>query len=275
MALPDNFSPAEHLQDVIKLTMNREVREWFRDVGADDWEPDLNSERARLRVACTHIEDDTFDMTVGRLQLFYFLMGQAQALQAPTFIDMTDRLYEDFTYKPELVLYFYKNIYLGNGKYENNQGRLSYRLVNETSQSLTPAKNRVRAEKIKNLFASPTRFVWHKGKTKFTYLDLPNGYDFRLLAINEAEARRIIEQVLDIENRSPDWDKLFTHIPEKASTTTTQRKLIYGKQREVPRWRPVVEVVFARATMKIHGIPKPIPLVDCISGIPIVQVAAS
>jgi hypothetical protein len=272
MSIPPEFNETEHFQSVVRRYLNKEIREAFQDLGGDDWQPEVGTTRGSMRHALTHKDNDTLQMTMGRMFLYYFTYGGAKALQAPTVIDMTDRLYEDFVYRPEVKLFFYKKVYLGDKKYDQFVGEISYKLINETSATITPTENRRRAERIKNLFATPSRFVWHKGKLKFTYLDIPNGYDLRILASNETEARRIIEQVLDIENKTPNWDKLSTNTPERQSTTTTQKRRIYGEERNVPRWRPTAEVPFLRATMKIHGIPTPVPLVECISGIPIVQV---
>lgn len=272
--LPPEFNDVEHFQSVVRNYINREIIQDFSDLGDETWQPTIGTSRASMRVALTHKDDDSLMLTHCRMMLYYMTYRKAQDLQAPTFIDMYDRPYEDFTFRPEVNMYFYKGVYLGNGKYDKFKGKISYKLTHETSETITPAKNRARAERIKNLFASPTRFVWHKGKLKYTYFDTPNGYDFRLLVTSEAEAKRIIEQVLDIENKTPDWDKLTAHTPERQATTTRQTKRIYGENREVPRWRPTEQVPFIRATMKIHGIPTPVPLVDCISGIPIVQVAA-
>lgn len=272
MALPSEFSEVEHLQATIRRYLNREIRNHFSDLGDRYWEPEVTTSRGSMRHALTHKDEDPMQVTVARMMLYYFTYGKQHEL--PAFIDMTDRPFEEFVYRPEVTLIFRKHEYIGNGKYEQFAGEISYRVINETSESLTPAKNKIRAERIKRLFTNPTRFIWHKGKLKFTYQDYKNGYYFRLLATNETEAKRVIKQVLDIENKTPNWDKLSTNTPERQSTTTQQTKLIYGENRKVPRWRPVADVPFVRATMKIHGIPKPVPLVDCISGVPIVQVTA-
>jgi hypothetical protein len=71
MPLPNNFNPTEQLQDLLKRTVNQEVREWFRDVTEDD----LSTPRSQLRVGCTHRENDTMEMTLGRLMLFYNVCG--------------------------------------------------------------------------------------------------------------------------------------------------------------------------------------------------------
>ncbi len=70
MSRPSNFSPTEHLQDVILKTVNREVQDWFRDVANVE---DLASARAALRYACLHQELDAIAVTTSRLVLFYLV----------------------------------------------------------------------------------------------------------------------------------------------------------------------------------------------------------
>jgi len=250
------------------IGFNAEVYRHFRDLDSAS-----STNRIALRDSLLIQAKESRTSAMFKVQYFREFV-QKTHLKPEVFIDMKDRPYEDFTFRPEVDMLFYKSVYLGNGKYDKFKVELSYKLVNETSESITPAKNRIRAERIKRLFAEPTRFIWHKGRLRFTYFDIPNGYNLRILATTETEAKRIIEQVLDIENKSPNWDRFGTHTPERQAETTPRTKRIYGENREVPRWRPTENVPFVRATMKIHGIPTPVPLVDCISGIPIVQVAA-
>ena len=75
MPLPDNFSPAEHLQDTIRRTFQREVREWFRDIDLDG-DLDITTPRSSLALACEHRDDDSFNMTIGRVLLFETLRGR-------------------------------------------------------------------------------------------------------------------------------------------------------------------------------------------------------
>ena len=75
MALPDNFSPFEHLQDMIRLGHNRIVREYFSDRGNESWEPEITTTRGSLRVAATMNDTDTATMMLLRLYLFYDVIG--------------------------------------------------------------------------------------------------------------------------------------------------------------------------------------------------------
>lgn len=274
MALPEPFSDVEHWQRVVRREYNDEIRQHFRDKFRDsgDWDAEIETTRGQMLQALLHQDSDPVQLTLGRMQLYQFVFTQRQ--ENTPFIDMYDRPYDDFTYKPEITLYFTQSRRTIPKDQPPATGEISYRIITETSESLTEAKVKIRAERIKNLFAQPTLFTWHKGKSKYTYLDLKNGYDFRLLATSEIEAKRIIEQTLDIESKTPDWDLLKEHTPKKASSNVVQTKRIYGKNRKVPRWRPTEEIKFRYASIKIHGIPRPIYIVDCRYGEPLVKTTA-
>jgi hypothetical protein len=210
MALPNNFSPAEHLQDLIRRTVNPEVREWFNDVGTTaDWDPDITTPRGSLRVGCTHQENDTADMTVLRLLLFYLVTGQAAELQAPIYGIPVDTYQQSVKFLPQVRLYFCEDPDDVERGYAPVEAELSFRIISETSQSMTESEARVMANKIKSLFCTGTGFRLHKGRTKCVYREPARGYQFSVNAFSLTEGKRLIEQVLDIQGHSPDWKCLI------------------------------------------------------------------
>ena len=269
MALPSNFSEAENLQDCVLKVVNREVREWFRDVGPDDWEPDLNSDRARLRIACTHKEADSLLITNVRLNLFQVVVGQAAAYQPPIFDAGGDEAYDPVTGHPKITLFFMEKFSDAEDGFFPLRGKVSFRLMDETSHTITTAKLTQLANRIKTLFGASGGYSWHKGWYKYVYQDLPRGYDFRILAYNETVAKNLISKTLDIQNHSPDWDKLNKVEPENAASrfpANPGTQIILGKSRRKARQRPRAYVKFRYAAIHIEGIALPITLYD-ISGL--------
>lgn len=143
-------------------------------------------------------------------------------------------------------------------------GEISYRIINETHETMTEGKALALAQKIKAKFAIPV-CQWTKGIINYTYWDEKKGYKFRLATGAEAEARRLIEMVLDLASQSPDWDLLREHIPKATYPVKPNKKLIYGLVKRPPRRRPEETVKFKYAEMHVWGVPKAITLVD-ISG---------
>lgn len=266
MALPEPFNDVEHFQTVVRRYCNRQIREDFRDLfgDGDSWEPEIGTTRGSMLRALLHEDSDPIQLTIGRMMLYYFTYGKAKAMQPDIFgetIVGADRLRK---YKPQIVLYFNNKGYDPDKKNELVEGRISFRLMNESSTTISKAELQRYATKIKSLFATP-KFVWHKGRELHSYTDWDKGYQLQLLVTSEIEAKRIVEQVLDIQGHTPNWTAL--NINTNASATEKYpanpgKQTILGEQVDKPNYRPVEDVYFRYATASIHGLGRGINLVD-------------
>lgn len=262
MPLPEDFNAWEHLQSTVIQVQNRIVREEFSDLG-DDWDNDILTSRGSLRVACTMVDDDSAIQTLIRLWLFYGCLKKAADFQAPIYGIPVLTFQEQMKFLPQVRLYFSEDLNEVEHGFNPLEAEVTFRLVNETSASMTEAKAKVIANKIKTAFCSSGGFRWKKGREKWIYKDQSRGYDIRLLAWSESEAKRLIEQVLDIESHSPNWEKYLDGTKkEKTFVTVPPLHTVYGKQRREYRERPVGYVRFRYAELKLHGLPNDIQLVD-------------
>ena len=169
---------------------------------------------------------------------------------------------DHYTFAPQIKLAFYQ---LRDETTNNNPrvtGEIAYRIMNETEETFTENNAQVRAQRIKTLFTEPELFIWQKGKEVATYLDRQNGYDFRLYVKNELEARKIITQVMAIENKTPNWSNLRLTVSSATYPEVPGTKRIYGEQRKLPRRRPREDIKFRYAELHLWGLTKPITLVD-------------
>lgn len=169
---------------------------------------------------------------------------------------------DKFTFHPQICLVFYEMADEAIAPNRRVHGEISYRIMGETEETLTENNARVRAERIKNLFVDPTLFEWQKGKEIVTYRDQRNGYDFRLRVKSETEARRIITQVMGIEGKTPEWERLTVHESKAAFPPNPGSKRIYGEMRQLPVRRPVRDIKFRYAELHLWGVPKPVTLID-------------
>lgn len=171
---------------------------------------------------------------------------------------------DHYTFAPQIKLMFYQ---LTNETTNNNPpvtGEICYRVIGETEETFSEANARTRAQRIRTLFAEPQLFVWQKGKQIATYLNRKDGYDFRLYVKNELEARKIITQVMAIENKSPEWENLVMHESKRNFPEIPGTKRIYGEQRRMPRRRPLEDIKFRYAELHLWGLTKPVTLVDTL-----------
>lgn len=262
MALPEGFSEWEHLQSTLLWTQNRIVREEFNDVGGDDWEPDISTPRASLRQACTLKDDDSALMTLSRLWLYYIILRKAQDLQTPIYGIPLPDWQETVVYRPQVCLYFQQDWQSVPDTRSPVRAQISYRITDETSQTMTEAKALTLANRIKSEFGAGGGYRWSRGKIACYYRDLANGYDFKLFALSESEAREVIGKVLDLESKVPDWDKLSVVQPNATFPENPGNALVYGKMRPKPRRRPTAIVRFQYASLRVHGLPNDVILFD-------------
>lgn len=245
--------------------MNRQVREYFSDVGGETWQSDISTPRASLRTACTHQERDTVNMTMLRMMTFYFtIRGVEQGINSG---DDTGSLGYAVMRKsqPKLTLHFSEDDSDADQGYRPVIGEISFRLMNHSSTSLSKAEATAYGNKIKTAFGGSTPFVWRKGKLMASYSDWEKGYQLQLLVPNDAEGRRVVEQVLDINSHTPDWKNYATKENGAASSaypTVPPTQSILGKSTKLPRRRPTASVKFRYATLAIAGLSKRLCLYD-------------
>jgi hypothetical protein len=263
MPIPDNFSPSEHLQDLVKGYMNREVREFFQDLGGEDWDPDISTTRGSLRFGCTHQDNDTVTLTNLRWMLFNHI--RTLKFQQPFYgIPVLD-FQQEFKFKPQVQLYFLEDIGDVEPGYAPVSGQISCRIMGHTRSSLTPPVAQTIANRINSEFATGGGYVWRKGKELVSYYDNEAGYRLRVLCRNLNDGRELIAKVLDINNDVPDWSKSNhseNQEPAQAYPIVPELEFVYGESRRMPRKRPVANVRFQYAVLNVHGLVNPIPLVD-------------
>lgn len=255
-------SPAEHLQSTLRRFYNREIRDWFEDVDLDDL--DINVPRQSLALACRHQDADSALMTLQRMLLFTDVRSR---------FSVTHRGVGETRYstnvrrrtRPKITLYFLEDLSDVADGYTPVDGQISVRLMEHTPATITETIARTYATRIKTAFSAGGGFVWKKGKLMCSYSDWAKGYQLQLLCRTESEGRRVVEQVLDIQNNAPDWQNFNVTEnaePAQAFPTVPERDRVYGQTRRQPRRRPVASVRFQMAQLEVLGVPNPVTLVD-------------
>jgi len=255
-------SPAEHLQSTLRRFYNNEVRDWFSDVDFDNL--DIRVSRQSMALACRHQDADSFSMTLARQMLFTDV--RSRSVRAVNGAGETRyRTGVRRRNKPRIVLEFledYRDIAPG---YDAVTGSIGFRLMDHTSSTINETIAKTYATRIKTAFGPGSGFVWRKGKVMCSYSDWDRGYQLQLLCRNEAEGRRVIEQVLDIQNHSPEWS--YLNVSENAAAsqaypTVPPQERIFGKTRKAPRRRPIADVRFQSAELRVSGLGEGIVLFD-------------
>jgi hypothetical protein len=156
------------------------------------------------------------------------------------------------SFRPEIVLKFYQLKSDTTGQRPVDMEK-RFRLMNETKKTLTVEKLKTIAEKIYQKFASPP-FRFEKGNDPYTYNDPELGYHFLIWAKDGSEARRLCDQLLEIQTHSfeneyfrkgsvPADTGEYSQVPEKET--------ILGEVKELPiKGKPgIVTFRFAYANL--------------------------
>jgi len=257
MTLPENFSPWEHLQSLLRLYHNKIVREEFKDISSDD---DLSIPRGSLKLGCLLQDDDTVDMTILRFWLFFLHTRKASDFQAPLYGIPVSDFDERQKYRPQVTLFFIQDDETVVQRRSLSRAEISVRLTSETPQTLTESDLRAIANRIKTEFATAGGYRWQKGRVLVTYKSPSEGLNLQIYAFNEAEAREVIRKVCDVAQKPFNEENIVIHESKRNFPTNPGTQLIIGKQRQKPLERPQVRVRFRRATISVHGLPNPITL---------------
>lgn len=265
MALPNNFNPWSHFVSVLTQVQNRIIKEDFNDVGDDNWEPNINTDRASLRVACTIRANDSAPLALLRLILYYVVLRKAQDLQTPYYGIPTGALQAQRKFRPQVTLYFSQDATNLAKNEDPITGEISWRIMDETSESITKTKIESIANKIKIEFGAGNGFVWEKGRYMVTYTDWDKGLQLQILSKTPTAGEQVIKKVLDVHGATFQAKRM--NVVENQDDTsrypaTPPRETILGESIELPRERPVIDVRFRYATLTIHGLRKPIHLYD-------------
>lgn len=255
------FTEWELLQQVLMQVQNRIVREEFSDITQDDDSP-ITTPRAKLKSVCLLKDADSAAVTLNKLMLYYIILRKAQDLQIPVYGIPITEFQETVEFRPQIRLYFLQDLDSVPEGDSPTTAEISFRLMNETSATITEAELRTIANRIKAEFGAAGGYRWRKGRIKASYRDLQNGYRFILSAFSEAEAKEVITKILSIRNKTPDWDYLTISEAKRNFPVTPGNHLVLGKSRRKPKQRPVAYVRFIYSSAAIWGLPNDVLLYD-------------
>jgi hypothetical protein len=261
MPLPDGFNEWEHLQHTVKKAHNNTVKDFFRDQADDD----IGTAKGAAKHACLMKDGDTAPMTTLRMWLFWVVCRKMRDNFEPYYGIPIAAFDAEVKYRPQITCYFLEDHNDVEQGYRPVEGQLSIRLMNDTSQTLSKGELTSLANKINTEFGQGQGFVWDKGKDLYSYVDKANGHRFKILSKNQTDAIAIIRKLLDIANDT--YQDEFLRLNEaidasSAFPNVSGTQTILGKTYKKPRKRPLAKVRFIYASIKVHGLPKPIVLVD-------------
>lgn len=244
----------------LRRTYNREVNEFFRDID-DEVLEEINVPRKAAKRACLILPNDTLTIAIHKQLTFRFVCQRAH--DAVSIMGVPKDMYDmEFRYKPHVQLFFRQDLDAVPDGFRPIEGEISFRLIGETSNSITVTKLTQVANRIKLEFGQNGGYLWKKGKSNYCYKDVENGLDLRIYALNETEGKEVIGKICSVVQCAYDNDLLRVSTPEKNSLNTPTTQTILTEVIKKPRWRPTANVRFHKASCIVHGRPKPVILLD-------------
>lgn len=264
--MPADFGAWEHLIKIIASFHNWRVRDYFRHDRYDDHirDPRIDRPKNSLMQACIIRRNDSAVIVLVRIVFFEICLGNAARLQ-PILYGLPVPNFDEYTLeqRPQVCLFFEEDAPDVPSDFSLVQAEINFRIMDETSATMTESKANSLASKIKAAFSTIPTWQFTKGKFIYSYQDKKNGYWLQIYAINKSEAEEVVRKILTIQNHTYDADKLKeSHAPNKQSDSTPGTRIVYGKTVKKKRYRPERKVRFRYATLKLDGLDEAIVLYD-------------
>jgi hypothetical protein len=249
----------ELFQSFCRKFFNRTVKEHFKDVTNDDSDTLSRSvPRQLIKRICLHKDKDPMILTVGRLLIWWV---EARGLFDEFIYGIPSTDFEiTHTYYPQVKLHFREDKYeASTNSRRPARSEVSFRWRQDDYSTVNI---NLLATKIVADFANPP-FFFKQGKKLFSYVDKTKGYFFNVTTEDETDAKKIIEQVIKIQdNAEPDWENKLKYHEDKINYLLPGTVRVLGDTKAKPKKRPTATVKFAYAELFIPGLTKPIILVD-------------
>lgn len=251
----------QHTRSVLRQTYNKEVLRYFGDLPQDE-DPDNKTGRASMKRACLILGTD--GMMIAQIKMTNFFNFIKRAHDRPAVYGIPIHTYsQELKYFPQVQLHFREKTSEAKAKDRYPiRAQVGFRIMDK---NFSKSEAKALAEKIKAKFATPI-IHFRKGKTKISYIDQEKGYHFTFAVDEEAEAKKIINLTLDLQDHEPNWSLLNDSNSNRSWTKET--KVILGQTIEMPTQRPIGNVYFTHAELKIHGLTKDIILCDATASHP-------
>ncbi|MBL1199904.1 MAG: hypothetical protein FWK04_12650 [Nostoc sp. GBBB01] len=239
-------------------SFNREVFDWFRDADNNDTRKALRDDLligAKDSIAIAQVKMRTFREMIQKTHLKPDIIGMPK-------IDVD----ADVSYRPEITLHFKQSKESVPKNKHAKTARVSYRLMNQTSLSLSLAELKNLGRDIYNDFAKPTPYRFNKGKIIGWYIKPEQGLNLQVYCHTEEIAETVVKKVITHRSFSFDNDIFKFSKPNRNSDPTPGNITILGNSVQKPVWRPTVFVEFDHASINLHNDTKIRILVD-LSGL--------
>jgi hypothetical protein len=261
MPTPPNFSSWRHFHGVLLRTHNPIVKAFFDTKEEEDRVSNRGQKQpsiSQIRTACLIQVNDSAIVAAGKITLFNNYITVNQLVDVDFYAIPIEEYHEKVRFKPQIMLLFRQA--KPRAGFRPLESRIGFRWREEDPNDFHAERMAVKIDNIFGWKTNPFRF--DRGTTICSYVDPPNGYRLKIYASTADEGRKVVQQVLDLQDDSFDKDFFASSHTDRDFRDGTKERRIYGEWRKEPRERPEGEVTFYRAELKIWGVKPDVTLVD-------------
>ena len=224
-------------------TYNAEVTSHFGDTSSD---PNRDAVKQLCLVKST-------DSALIAQQRIRFFREQVQKVQNKPIIigQPKSNLDADVKYHPEISVYLIQDSQSLTQGASPIDARFSWRLMDQTSESITNDILNNWANKIYNAFFNPV-FSFAKGKYIGWYISPKDGLHLQLYCLDEATTESVARKIVSSIGKDFSDDLFKITKPKKDNLQQSQATIsILGQTKKVPQWRPTANVFAKQAYINI------------------------
>lgn len=249
----------EHLQSVLRKVHNKQVTDYFREDIPDD---NINTPESALKHACRMKDTDTAAMASCRMMLFSFTINNGRHLHPEVWAvpDFTPDVYNEL--RPQVIIQFAEKLddWKSRGSKRRKVVRCSYRLMGETSDTMTQSALKALARKIDAKF--PRSYTFKTGRYKVTYSDKPKGYHLITAPYSPAIGDKLVKDLLELTSTEFESDKRSEGNRRGANYRAPRYVDFQGGRKELPERRQIATTYLDRVEVNLYGQQGNIRIID-------------
>jgi|SRR6476469_3260887 len=162
---------------------------------------------------------------------------------------------------PKIYLYFQEDRPKSGAR--PKKGIISFRLMNQTDDSISIGDLKKLANKISEIFGKSPGYLWEKGKRYANYNHWELGYKLQLLSPSPGEGEKLIRDILKIQGHEFNKARMTysqNQDEAKAFPAKTTKKRVLGEEVSLPNRRPNCKVRFQYAAVELQALKQKIVL---------------
>ena len=221
---------------------NSEVVDHFGDTST-------NPQREAVKNLCLVQSNDS--VLIAQQRIRFFREEVQKCHLKPVIIGQPKSDFDaDVKYHPQVTVYFVQDIQSVPRGSRPKNARVTWRLMDQTSETISNQILNNWATKVYNSFFNPV-YSFHKGKYIGWYNSPADGLHLQLYCLDDITAESVAKKIVTSADKTFNDDLFKVTKPKRNNIAQSQQITILGQSKSVPNWRPNITVNVAYAYINI------------------------